>query len=721
MQQVRLKLKVVRPTRKWIKLARQFFVLLCIVLALKQLSGGLETHKSYCRGAEYLAAVCVHSTWSNHFKRNVWRQFWLSSEDQDYEQVVYAFVVGLDGLMTEEEVETLQAEAAYFQDILIVDGVEENYSHLAKKTKYCVDYFVEENFEFEFFVKTDDDTIVFLDRLKELMRNTMCMIPRIYFGWQHDPAPVANPNLDKTKHVRTDKYFEWHYPGEMWPAWMQGGLYGFSYELAKEVTELEDPDEYVSEDITASLWMHKLEAIFWTFKKRHLVYARLDEFDILESDELLTIFQSSPIHMSALRQSSKILKQETKEEDTRVVQAQKFMNWDDLARITPPKEVIPNIEWFRSLSFLRVGLIRPEETFYAWPDSFMKTVIQQLQACVSVSPHDISPYNVPVADRTPVKVYLNRLENALEPVNWEEQTDWWTNMKDSYRKKKGSAVLGYQDLDMYPLHILSSVNWVAVDDFYSRVSSGAGLKATFYVMSPSLSREKIERLARTATRRSLFSFLPCYADDDKVNPVWTYVKRRKGIMWMCNEESSLKHVNSHFQAYNSKDMRIFVMDLLRWLGFNQIVIWGRPHGSYAELFTERLATLRTQGIRIGQVVLRRKSFHMPKLMGDVGLERQVHLLLDSMPAGLWDLLDPVDGEVQNTASFFSKVPVITDAVQWDDTSDAQIVDQTMSIAKHRIWTDTHIPYGPVDHFYIWVSRAYQKAAQQSMTVRHLVV
>eukprot|EP00127_Corallochytrium_limacisporum_P003262 Clim_evm111s147 gene=Clim_evmTU111s147 len=718
--QVRTGLTGICPTRKWIKLASHMSVLVFIVLALRQMLAALQLQKSYCKGAEYLAAVCVHSTWSNHFKRNAWRQFWLSSEAQDYEQVVYAFAVGLDGSMTEEEVETLQAEAAYFQDILIVDLVEENYSHLAKKTKYCVDYFVEEEFEFEFFLKTDDDTIVFLDRVKELMRNTMCMVPRIYFGWEHGPSPVANPNLEKTRHVQTDKYFEWHYPGAMWPSWMQGGLYGFSYELAKEVTEMEGPDEYVSEDITASLWMHKLEATMWTFKKPHLVYARLDEFDVHHSNELLTIFQSNPIHMSALRQVTKILNQERIEEATRVVQAQNVPNLHDLARFTPQKDVIPSIDWFRSLSFLRVGLIKPKQTFSAWPDYFMKIVVQQLQACGSATPHDISPYNVPVADRTPVKVYLTRLQNALEHVNWEDQTDWWANMKDSYRKKKGSAVLGYQELDMYPLHILSSVNWLAVDDFYSRVHCGDGLKATFYVMSPSLSREQIERLAPTATRRSLFSFLPCFSEDDKVNPVWTYVKRRKGIMWMCNKDSSLKHIDSHFQAYNSKDVRIFVMELLRWLGFNQIVIWGRPYAS-DELFTERLATLRSQGIRIGQVILRHKSFRMPKLMGDVGLERQVHLLLDSMPAGLWDLLAPSDTEVQSTASFFSKVPLITRAVQWDETSDAQIVDQTLSIAKHRVWIDTHIPYGPVDNFYIWVSRAYQRTAKQSMTVRHLVL
>eukprot|EP00127_Corallochytrium_limacisporum_P001335 Clim_evm25s51 gene=Clim_evmTU25s51 len=716
-----IRLRHVRPTRKWLGLVRQGLLLLCVLGFFRYSWTSFHVDRSYCRGAEYTAAVCVHSAWSNHFKRNVWRHFWLSSEDPNSEQIVYAFVVGLDGSMTDEEVNTLRAEAAYFQDILVVDLLEENYSQLAKKTKYCVDYFIQEEFEFEFFLKTDDDTIVFLDRIKELMRKTLCFLPRVYFGFQHGPTPVANPNLEKTMPVKTDKYFEWHYPNKLWPRWMQGGLYGFSYDLAKDVAKWTNPDHYVSEDITAALWMHKLEAIFWTFKSRHLMFLRFDEFDMPSSDDLLTIFQSGPIHMSAIREGSKLMPQEEgvkEEHGVKVEQVGHLMRWEDLTKMTAPKPIVPNIEWFRSLSFLRFGLVRPDETFQMWPDNFMKDVVKQLKECVSITPHDISPYNVPVADHTPVDAYLARLQNELEPVIWEDQTDWWKNMKESYRKKKGSAVLGYQDIDMYPVHILSEVNWLALDDFFARVTSGAGLKATFYVMSPSLSREEIELLAPTATRHSLFSFLPCYTASDKDTPVWTYVKRRKGIMWMCNEDKSIEHIQTHFEAYTSRDMKLFVMELLRWLGFNQIVIWGRPHGSYVELFTERLGTLREQGIGIGQVVLRRKSFHIPQMIGDIELERQVFLLLESMPIGLWDLLDPSSGHIRNTTAFFSKLPIITETVQWDDATNAQIVDQTMSIAKHRLWLDTHIPYGPVGHYYLWVSRAYQNTLQQSMTVRH---
>eukprot|EP00127_Corallochytrium_limacisporum_P002104 Clim_evm1s107 gene=Clim_evmTU1s107 len=721
----RLTLKVMSQTQRTIPLGwivkRGWVLLLALLATLYILSHDTSTRVdgprkeaplSSDKEKGYIAAVCVHSAWGNQLRRNVFRSLWLSTESNAAGKIVYAFVVGLDNTMTRQEIQALDNERHHFGDIMIADRVEENYSTLARKTKYCVDYFVREGFDFEFFVKTDDDTIVFMDRLKKLMRDKLRLIPRVFFGYPHESVPVSNPNKVKDRRLDTDKYFEWRYQGDEWPLWMQGGLYGFSYELAKEVTELEDPALYISEDISASLWMYKLDANFWSFSGDRVLYMDRGEFVVGNSKNLLTVFQSDPVHMEALAEGTEM-------------EAQKIDA--DLADVDhdleQPRAVdAPNIEYFQSISFLRTGVIEPKETFKNWPRGLMLDVNQRLQDAAAVDISDIGRNFIPGGDNVETQVYLDRLWEAHAHINWDGQWEWWRNMEGSHRFQPGSALLSQASLDMYPLHLLQNLKWLALDDFHLQTSKAKSLRPTFYVVSPTTTREDLETWAPSAMRKALFSFLPCYASDDSITPVYEYIQRRSNVFWMCKPDENNRAIQSLFDVYAQEDMRIFSMHLMKWAGFNQIFIWGRVASMQADDFANMMKHMKRQGTRVSQIVMRKRSFHMPRvLLKQIQLVENIHLLMRSLPLSLWQLLIPKDSPTLATPlDFFSEVPNVNYAGDWSEEAKAQLADQVTSISHYREWMNTHTPYGPVAGYYLWVSRAFESISQKALNPTRLL-
>eukprot|EP00127_Corallochytrium_limacisporum_P001977 Clim_evm2s93 gene=Clim_evmTU2s93 len=664
----------------------------------------LNTRKSQMQPScekDTIAALCIHSAWGNSLKRSVFRRLWLGHEVETDKKISYMFIVGTDNMMSPAEIQELEDERLHFGDIVIADRVEESFNTLAKKTKYCVDFFVGETDEFDFFVKTDDDTIILMDRLIDLMSQRLCKIPKVYFGFPHEPAPVANPNRNKSVRVNTAKYFEWRYPDEEWPLWMQGGLYGFSYDLAKEVTEMENFEQYISEDTTTAVWMHQLGANIFGLDTESVIYRPDAEYKIQSSSSVVSLFQSNPIHMVAVAEGPQ-MKSDT--EDPR----------NEIADSANTSEV----GFLRSISFVRSGYVETDKQFNGWPRHFTARIVERLQQLAASAGSSVASLYVPVKDRIGVEVYLDRLWEINQDVDWDHQWDWWRNMHNSYRFQIGNALLGGSNMDMYPLHHLEHLKWLAIDDYHLQTAKTRNMKPTFYVISPTATREDIETWAPTATRNSLFSFLPCYASDDQETPVYSYIKRREHVFWMCHRDEQNKLTQSLFNAYERHDIRIFSIELLKWIGFNEVMIWGRPMAGQANDEFSRLIKKKRRGLRLGQIVLRKRSFIMPRgVFKDISLVAEVDLLMKSMPLSLWQLLVPKQyGRLSSGIGFFSALPEVRTGQNWDETADAQVAGQVLSIAHYRNWMSTHIPYGPISRYYIWVSRTFELMSEKRLDV-----
>ncbi|MBN3301353.1 beta-1,3-galactosyltransferase 6 [Amia ocellicauda] len=109
-------------------------------------------------------------------RRSIIRSTWLVKHDSD---VLCMFVVGTEGLPP-EDLQNLSSENARHHDLLLLPDLKDSYENLTLKLLHMYSW-LDQNVDFKFVLKADDDTFARLDFIKEELRSKEPK--RLYWGF----------------------------------------------------------------------------------------------------------------------------------------------------------------------------------------------------------------------------------------------------------------------------------------------------------------------------------------------------------------------------------------------------------------------------------------------------------------------------------------------------------------------------------------------------------
>ncbi|KAI4827298.1 hypothetical protein KUCAC02_030703 [Chaenocephalus aceratus] len=109
-------------------------------------------------------------------RRSIIRSTWLAKRDSD---VLARFVVGTQGLPS-EDLQNLNTEQGRHKDLLLLPELRDSYENLTLKLLHMYSW-LDQNVEFKFVLKADDDTFARLDLLKEELKGKEPN--RLYWGF----------------------------------------------------------------------------------------------------------------------------------------------------------------------------------------------------------------------------------------------------------------------------------------------------------------------------------------------------------------------------------------------------------------------------------------------------------------------------------------------------------------------------------------------------------
>lgn len=98
-------------------------------------------------------------------RRSIIRSTWLAKRDSD---VLSRFVVGTQGL-SQDDLQNLSTEQGRHKDLLLLPDLRDSYENLTLKLLHMYSW-LDQNVEFKFVFKADDDTFARLDLLKEELK-----------------------------------------------------------------------------------------------------------------------------------------------------------------------------------------------------------------------------------------------------------------------------------------------------------------------------------------------------------------------------------------------------------------------------------------------------------------------------------------------------------------------------------------------------------------------
>ncbi|XP_017290073.1 beta-1,3-galactosyltransferase 6 isoform X1 [Kryptolebias marmoratus] len=109
-------------------------------------------------------------------RRSIIRSTWLAKRDSD---VLAMFVVGTQGLSS-EDLQNLNTEQGRHKDLLLLPDLRDSYENLTLKLLHMYSW-LDQNVDFKFIFKADDDTFVRLDLLKDELKGKEPS--RLYWGF----------------------------------------------------------------------------------------------------------------------------------------------------------------------------------------------------------------------------------------------------------------------------------------------------------------------------------------------------------------------------------------------------------------------------------------------------------------------------------------------------------------------------------------------------------
>ncbi|XP_070561892.1 beta-1,3-galactosyltransferase 6-like [Ptychodera flava] len=208
-----------------------------------------ESHKEPSATSDYnkiktFLVVMIMTGPHNTDRRTAIRQTWLSSYPED---ILPRFVIGVAGLGDGER-DVLQAEQMQYDDLLLLEELIDSYKSLTRKLLLMYSW-LDQNVDFTFVLKADDDTFARLDILSEELRS---MQPdRLCWGFFDGRA----------KAKKTTKWAEpdWKLCDHYLP-YALGGGYVLSSDLVHYVARnMEYLKIYNNEDVSLGAWLASVD------------------------------------------------------------------------------------------------------------------------------------------------------------------------------------------------------------------------------------------------------------------------------------------------------------------------------------------------------------------------------------------------------------------------------------------------------------------------------
>ena len=129
-----------------------------------------------------LLYIIIISAPHNAIHREAIRETW-GEEVSKYDSIKYAFAIGNKNVPYSDMGLVLEEQEKY-GDIWILDGVEEVYSRLSRKILKALTW-GDEYTDARYYMKTDDDCYVVVDRLYQLLTESDKPTERMYIGYLH--------------------------------------------------------------------------------------------------------------------------------------------------------------------------------------------------------------------------------------------------------------------------------------------------------------------------------------------------------------------------------------------------------------------------------------------------------------------------------------------------------------------------------------------------------
>ncbi|XP_014215111.1 beta-1,3-galactosyltransferase 6 [Copidosoma floridanum] len=203
---------------------------------------------------KYRLIVIVLSAPENSERRDVIRKTWLSPRPLEVKSL---FPIGTTKLRPEQR-ETVESENQKHQDLIFLPKLYDAYGTITKKVLQSFAHVIT-NYEFDFLLKTDDDTFALIDLiLKDLNRwQNKGLRKELYWGYFDGRARAR-----KTGPWKEINWFLCDY----YLPYALGGGYVLSYNLVKFIAQNADVLKlYNSEDVSVGLWLAPLANI----ERRH--------------------------------------------------------------------------------------------------------------------------------------------------------------------------------------------------------------------------------------------------------------------------------------------------------------------------------------------------------------------------------------------------------------------------------------------------------------------
>lgn len=136
-------------------------------------STGETREESHCSIRRLRLLVLILSAPKGTIRRNAIRGTWLHDYSEGSLTVTSRFLVGTLGISGEELAGGLEKENANFKDLLLLPSLLDSYSNLTAKVLLGMQW-AAENVQFDYVLKTDDDSYVRLERLMRVLEAMRC-------------------------------------------------------------------------------------------------------------------------------------------------------------------------------------------------------------------------------------------------------------------------------------------------------------------------------------------------------------------------------------------------------------------------------------------------------------------------------------------------------------------------------------------------------------------
>ena len=197
---------------------------------------------------QYLIFIVVLSTSTKKGRdaRYVIRKTWIQKCQHRVPPILVKFAIGTDGLSHSEN-EELIAENKIYNDLLLLTYLHDTYNNLTRKVLYSF-LWANQNINFLYLLKTDDDTFVFIDELyKEVYHYYQAGTKKLYWG----RITMKSKVLTRNKWAESNWFLCDHYL-----PYAFGGGYVISADLIHNIAVTADFLQlYHNEDVSVGVWL----------------------------------------------------------------------------------------------------------------------------------------------------------------------------------------------------------------------------------------------------------------------------------------------------------------------------------------------------------------------------------------------------------------------------------------------------------------------------------